>query len=86
MNIFLVPFTQDKARSFIRQSNVDFLPSLVKPKKFMDTVEKLTIYVDKKNDLDQFENIVIKDTYNNNDSRIIYAKTGFFSQINEQNF
>ncbi len=86
MNIFLVPFTQDKARSFIRQSNVDFLPSLVKPKKFMDTVEKLTIYVDKKNDLDQFENIVIKDTYNNNDSRIIYAKNGFFSQLNNQNF
>ena len=86
MNVFLVPFTQDKARSFIRQSNVDFFPSLVKPKKFMDTVKKLTIYVDKKNDLDQFENIVIKDTYNSNDSRIIYAKTGFFSQINEQNF
>ena len=86
MNVFLVPFTQDKARSFIRQSNVDFLPSLVKPKKFMDTVEKLTIYVDKKNDLGQFENIVIKDTYNNNDSRIIYAKTGFFSQIKDQNF
>ena len=86
MNVFLIPFTQDKARSFIRQSNVDFLPSLVKPKKFMDTVEKLTIYVDKKNDLGQFENIVIKDTYNNNDSRIIYAKTGFFSQLNNQNF
>ena len=86
MNVFLVPFTQDKARSFIRQSNVDFLPSLVRPKKFMDTVEKLTIYVDKKNDLGQFENIVIKDTYNNNDSRIIYAKNGFFSQLNDQNF
>ena len=86
MNVFLVPFTQDKARSFIRQSNIDFLPSLVKPKKFMDTVEKLTIYVDRKNNQDQFENIVIKDTYNNYDSRIIYAKTGFFSQINNQNF
>jgi len=86
MNVFLVPYTQDKARSFIRQSNIDFLPSLVKPKKFMDTVEKLTIYVDKKNSLDQFENIVIKDTYNNNDSRIIYAKTGFFIQVNDQNF
>ncbi len=86
MNIFLVPFTQDKARSFIRQSNIDFFPSLVKPKKFMDTVEKLTIYIDNKNELDQFENIVIKDTYQNNDSRIIYAKTGFFSQINDQNF
>ena len=33
MNVFLIPFTQDKARSFIRQSNIDFLPSLVKPKK-----------------------------------------------------
>ena len=86
LNIFFVPLTQDKARSFIRQSNVDFFPSLVKPKKFMDTVEKLTIYVDKKNDLDQFENIVIKDTYNKKDSRIIYAKTGFFSQFNDQNF
>ena len=86
MNIFLVPFTQDKARSFIRQSNVDFLPSLVKPKKFMDTVEKLTIYVDNKNDLDQFENIVIKDKFNNKDSRIIYAKSGFFSRLNSQNF
>ena len=86
MNVFLVPFTQDKARSFIRQSNVDFLPSLVKPKKFMDTVEKLTIYVDKKNNLDQFKNIVIKDTFNKIDSRIIYAKTGFFTEINDQNF
>ena len=86
MNVFLVPFTQDKARSFIRQSNIDFLPSLVKPKKFMDTVEKLTIYVDRKNNQGQFENIVIKDTYNNYDSRIIYAKTGFFSQLNNQNF
>ncbi len=52
----------------------------------MDTVEKLTIYVDKKNDQDQFVNIVIKDTYNTNDSRIIYAKTGFFSQFDDQNF
>ena len=85
MNIILVPFTQDKARSFVRQSNVDFLPSLVKPKKFMDTVEKLTIYVDKKNESGQFENIVIKDLYNNNHSRIIYAKTGIFSQFDGQN-
>ena len=40
--------SQDKARSFIRQSNIDYLPLLVKPKKFIDTVEKLTIYTDKK--------------------------------------
>ena len=86
MNVFLVPYTQDKARSFIRQSNIDFLPSLVKPKKFMDSVEKLTIYVEEKNETGQFENIVIKDTYNKKDSRIIHAKTGLFSQLDDQNF
>ncbi|WP_075482401.1 LptF/LptG family permease [Candidatus Pelagibacter communis] len=84
MSSFVVPFTQDKARSYIRQSNIDFLPSLMKPKKFMDTVERLTIYVEDKNDQDNFENIVIKDEYNKSDSRIIYAKKGFFSEANNQ--
>ena len=74
LNLFVVPLAQDKARSFIRQSNIDFLPSLIKPKKFLDTVEKLTIYIDKKNEEDQFQNIIIKDKYNVTDSRIIYAK------------
>ena len=85
MNTFIVPATQDKARSFIRQSNIEFLPALMKPKKFMDTVEKLTIYVDKKNVKDEFENIIIKDEYNKTDSRIIYAKNGFFSVVNNEN-
>ena len=39
-----------------------------------------------KNDLDQFQNIVIKDTYNKNDSRIIYAKSGYFAELEDQNF
>ena len=85
MNIFIVPVTQDKARSFIRQSNIEFLPALMKPKKFMDTVEKLTIYIDKKNVNGEFENIIIKDEYNKTDSRIIYAKNGFFSVANNEN-
>ena len=35
----VVPFTQDKSRSFIRNSNLDFFPNLIKPKKFIDTVK-----------------------------------------------
>ena len=46
--LIIVPFSQDKARSYIRDSNIDYLPLLIKPKKFIDTVEKLTIYTDKK--------------------------------------
>ena len=45
----------------------------------MDTVEKLTIYVDKKNDLGQFENIVIKDTYNKKTLELYMQKLVFFT-------
>ena len=36
------------ARSFIRTSNVDYLPSLIKSKKFINTVENLTVFIEKK--------------------------------------
>ena len=49
LSFFVVPYkTQDKARSYIRSSNLDFFPSLIKPKRFIDTVENLTVFLDKK--------------------------------------
>ena len=84
-SLVLVPMSQDKARSFIRDSNVDYLPFLIKPKKFIDTVEKLTIYTDKKNQ-DNLENIIIKDSFSSSKSKIIYAKKGYFSENNNENF
>ena len=50
LNAVITPFTQDKARSFIRSSNLDFFESILKPKKFIDVVENLTIYFDEKNE------------------------------------
>ena len=84
-SLILVPSSQDKARSFIRESNVDYLPFLIKPKKFIDTVEKLTIYSDTKNQ-NTLENIIIKDSFSKSKSKIIYAKKGYFSENNESNF
>ena len=37
-------------KSFIRMSNIDFFPSLIKEKKFIDTLSNLTIYVDEQSD------------------------------------
>ena len=68
--------SQDKARSFIKESNIDYLPFLIKPKKFIDTVEKLTIYSDKKNQ--DKENIIIKDTGSKSKSKIIMQKKVIF--------
>ena len=54
MNIFW--FLLQDNEIFYKTIKLDFLPSLVKSQKFMDTVEKLTIYVDKKN---EFVNLTI---------------------------
>ena len=48
LTLLIVPYTQNKARTYIQKSSIDFFPSLINEKKFIDTVEKLTIYVEKK--------------------------------------
>ncbi len=48
---FIIPQSQDHARSIIRGSKIDYFPSLIKQKQFIDTVEGLTIFVDEKKNL-----------------------------------
>ena len=84
-SLYVVPISQDKARSFIRSSNIDYMPLLVKPKKFIDTVERLTIYSDKKYE-NTLENIIIKDSFSRSKSKIIFAKRGYFSENGGDNY
>ena len=72
----IVPYTQDKSRSFIRNSNLDFFPNLIKPKKFIDTVKDLTIFIEKKNNDGSYKNILLKDESDKNNTQIIIAKKG----------
>jgi lipopolysaccharide export system permease protein len=81
-----VPDTQNKARSYIRNSNIDFFPSLIKPRKFIDTVEDLTIFVNAKDDNETLRNIVLKDNINKKASQIIIAKNGKIVQSNNNKF
>ncbi|MDB4232728.1 LptF/LptG family permease [Candidatus Pelagibacter sp.] len=76
ISIVVVPFTQDAARSFIRNSDIDMLPSLIKEKKFIDTVSDLTIFVDEKTDDGQFLNIFLKEQIEEGKSQTIFAKRG----------
>ena len=68
-----VPYAQDKSRSYIRSSNLDFFPNLIKPKKFIDTVKGLTIFIDKKNEDGSFSKILLKDEANKDNIQIIIA-------------
>ncbi len=85
LSFFVVPFTQDKARSYIRSSNLDFFPSLIKPRKFIDTVEDLTVFLDNKEN-QKMEKIILKDKSNTNNIQIIVAKTGQIVNENENKF
>ena len=75
INAIISPYAQDKARSFIRSSDLDFFESILKPKKFIDTIERLTIYIDEVG-----KNRELKNVYLNNNlgetSQITFAKIG----------
>ena len=76
LNNIIVPKSLDQARDFIRNSKIDFLPNLIKEKKFIDAVESLTIFVDSKTRDGNLKNIYLKDNLSNDRSQIIYAKEG----------
>ena len=82
LNALITPFTQDKARSFIRSSNLDFFESILKPKKFIDVIGNLTIYFDKKNKNDELIDIFLNEKRDINNSQTTFAKT---AKINIKN-
>ena len=57
---FLVPETQNKSRSLIRTSNVDFIDTFVKPRKFNDNINGLTIYAEEKLENGTLKNLYLK--------------------------
>ena len=78
LNALIAPMAQNKARSYIRSSNLDFFESVLKPKKFVDVVQNLTIYYEKKNENGELENMFLNDKSSSNESQITIAKTGKF--------
>jgi len=86
LTTIIVPKSQNLARSFIRASTIDFFPSLLKEKKFIDTVENLTIFIEKKNTKGEMFNIVLKDKLDDGNSQIIYAKKGRLNISDNENF
>tara|TARA_Y100000591_G_C21571518_1_gene563666 strand:- start:24 stop:752 length:729 start_codon:yes stop_codon:yes gene_type:complete len=69
-------------------SNIDFFPSLIKEKKFIDTLSGLTIYVDEQSiDKKKFKNILIKDQKQSvSDYQIIIANEGEIITNNKINY
>ena len=84
------PSSQLKAREFLKNSSMDFLPNLIKQGKFIDTVSGLTIFISEKTDKNYFKNVYIQEgnilDLTSDDSQIIYAKEGFLDNKDKKIF
>ena len=80
LNAVIVPLSQDKARSFIRSSDLDFFESILKPKKFIDIIKNLTIYFDEKGEEGELKNIFLNDKSSETESQTTFAKTGILKE------
>jgi len=78
LTTFAAPMAQDKARSYIRNSDIDLFESIIKPKKFIDTAKDLTIFVNEKTANGVLKHIFLKDNLPDGAFQITFAKRGKF--------
>jgi len=75
---FVVPKSQNLARSIIRTSDYNFVYNFIKVKKFNASVNDLTIYTEDKDTKGNYYNIYIKKNTGVENFQIIYAEKGVF--------
>ena len=87
LSLTVSPSSLNFARSILKSSSISLFPSLVKEKKFNDTVKGLTVFVEKKKSNGEMLNIFLRDdTSSAERSKTIIAKRGYIINRNEQNF
>jgi len=85
MTTVINPETLKISRNLLKNSELQFVASLLKEKEFNDTIKGLTIFVNKRNDDGEFENIFIRDDKNvlsqvSDGSSTIFAKSGYVGE------
>ena len=82
----LVPRSQELSRSLMKNSNIDFFESFIKPKKFNDSIRDFTIFVGNKTDDGLLENIYLKKDMKDDSFQITISKNGKFVQKGNAKF
>ena len=78
LSLAVSPSSLNFARSILKSSSITLFPSLVKEKKFNDTVKGLTVFVEKKKPNGEMLNVFLRDdTPGNAKSKTIIAKKGY---------
>ncbi len=84
LNLFIIPKSQNLARVYLKESNIDFLPKLISEKKFINVVKNLTIFVEEFNKDGILKKIYINEKVDQNNSKIIVADSGKIIKKNNQ--
>ena len=82
LSSFVVPKSQSLARSFLKNSTVNFFGNFIKPRIFNDTIKNVTIYTEKKDVNGNLYNLYLKKKLDQNNFQITYAKKGVFKEFN----
>ena len=79
------PTLLNESRTLLKNSKLKFVSSMFKEKQFNDTVEGLTIFIEKKTDNQTYKNVFIRDEGGilssvGTESSSIFAKSGYVSK------
>ncbi len=85
LSSIIVPYSNNKAKSFVRQSNVDYLGSIITEQKFTDAVKDLTIFIGKKEN-NLLYDVFLKDRLSENKFQIVSAKEGEIKNYENKNY
>ena len=88
MSVFLNQQILNISRTLLKNSELQFVSSLLKEKEFNDSVKGLTVFVDKKRKNNTYENIFIRDegqvlTQVSDGPSTIFARAGYLSENKE---
>ena len=81
LSSIIIPKSQDKARSFLRTSTVNFFGNFIKPQRFNDTIKDVTLYSERKEENGTLYNLYLKKKIDQNNFQITYAKKGEFQEF-----
>mgnify|MGYP001369889936 CR=1 FL=1 len=84
LNILIVPYTQNLGRTYLKNSNIDFLPNLISEKKFINFFKSLTIFIEKYNQNGNIEKIFIHEKITDDSSKIIIAENAKIIKLDEK--
>jgi len=74
---FIIPYSNKYSRDLLINTEVESFKNLIKENNFNNPAKNITMYIEKKNTINEYKNIIFFEK-NENSSRVIIAKDSFF--------